>query len=126
MTLNEPQCVHWLGHGVGVHAPGLKCSDADLAVCLHNLVLAHGVAVTALREKSTSDVNIGVVLCGKLCYPDVDTPKAREHAYEKTFSLKNDESWAMTHNIFMDAVMFHKYPDDAPEFINKWKQRIRG
>jgi beta-glucosidase len=48
VTLNEPWCSAWLGHGDGRHAPGL--ADTRYAVeAMHHLLLAHGLGTRALR-----------------------------------------------------------------------------
>jgi beta-glucosidase len=48
-TLNEPWCAAFLGYASGVHAPGLTSPAAALAAA-HHLNLAHGSALSALRE----------------------------------------------------------------------------
>lgn len=58
-TINEPYCVSWLSHYVGHHAPGMRDIRAA-ARSMHNIQLAHGLAVERLR--SAGHGNIGVVL----------------------------------------------------------------
>ncbi len=123
MTINEPQCVVGLGYGNGEHAPGLKLSNEERAICMHHVVLAHGVGAKALRENSSSAVQIGVVPCGRLCYPLADTPENRDAAYRASFRL-TEEDWAFTFNAYMDAVMFHKFDDDAPEFLKEFAASV--
>ena len=49
ITLNEPFCSAMLGHATGEHAPGIK--DLNIAYkVLHNLYLAHGLAVKRFRQ----------------------------------------------------------------------------
>jgi beta-glucosidase len=48
-TLNEPWCSAYLGYASGVHAPGRTEPAAALAA-VHHLNLAHGLAVTAIRD----------------------------------------------------------------------------
>lgn len=118
MTLNEPACIVALGYGNGIHAPGLKLSDRDQADCMQNLVLAHGIASKALRKNSSVPLQIGVVPCGRLCYPLSDTPEAAEASYRATFDLSRD-SWAFTFNSFLDSCIFHRYDDSAPDFLKE-------
>ena len=47
-TINEPWCAAMLGYGAGVHAPGRIDAAAAIAAS-HHLLLAHGLAVDALR-----------------------------------------------------------------------------
>ena len=49
VTLNEPQCFIGQGYSLALHAPGLKCSDRDIVLMAHNVMLAHGKAVKKLR-----------------------------------------------------------------------------
>ena len=48
ITLNEPWCYAFLGHGIGIHAPGEK-SDTRLYEVGHGLLLGHGEAVARYR-----------------------------------------------------------------------------
>jgi beta-glucosidase len=58
--LNEPNVHALLGHGMGVHAPGLT-GLANMLAALHHLNLAQGVALQALRAER-SDLILGTVL----------------------------------------------------------------
>lgn len=58
VTLNEPWCSAFLGYGKGAHAPGR--TDYRLGVAAaHHLNLAHGLAVTAIREQSPA-AHVGI------------------------------------------------------------------
>src|SRR5215207_10037804 len=52
-TLNEPWCSSFLSYTGGAHAPGRQDVAAGLAAG-HHLLLAHGLAVQALRERDPS------------------------------------------------------------------------
>ncbi|GAB1482417.1 GH1 family beta-glucosidase [Treponema sp.] len=59
ITLNEPWCSSYLSYLLGAHAPGLK--DAKAAYkALHNLNLAHGLALKAFRSSGIKG-EIGIV-----------------------------------------------------------------
>lgn len=60
-TLNEPWCAAYLGYGSGAHAPGITDSAAALTA-VHHLNLAHGLAITALKEVVTNDPKYSVTL----------------------------------------------------------------
>ncbi|KQW06506.1 beta-glucosidase [Leifsonia sp. Root4] len=60
-TLNEPWCSAYLGYGSGAHAPGRTDGAAALAA-VHHLNLAHGLAVTALREVVSNDPDFSITL----------------------------------------------------------------
>ncbi|GHD30360.1 GH1 family beta-glucosidase [Streptomyces galbus] len=57
ITLNEPAEHTLLGHALGVHAPGRRLLFDALPVAHHQL-LAHGLAVRALRAAGAGDVGI--------------------------------------------------------------------
>ena len=57
-TINEPWCVAFLSHYLGIHAPGYRDMRAA-ARAMHHVLLAHGTAVGALRDNGAK--NIGIV-----------------------------------------------------------------
>lgn len=122
MTVNEPQCSVLLGHATGEHAPGLILPNEELVKCMYHLMMAHGMAAKALRENAC-DVKVGAALCGRLCYPEDDSEAAREAAYRASFHLSEDD-WMLTFNSFLDGVMFHGYPDGAPEFFKSFMDSV--
>mgnify|MGYP001213381358 FL=1 len=58
-TINEPWCVAFLSHFLGVHAPGHRDLRAA-ARAMHHVLFAHGTAIDALRAAGTK--NLGIVL----------------------------------------------------------------
>jgi beta-glucosidase len=60
-TLNEPWCSAYLGYGSGAHAPG-RMNGAEALAAVHHLNLAHGLAVTALKEVVTNDPDFSITL----------------------------------------------------------------
>ena len=87
MTINEPPCITVLGYGSGIHAPGLQLNDEKLAQIFHILALAHSEAYRRIKAAAGSETRVGIVPCGRLCYPLEDTPENREAAYRATFDL---------------------------------------
>ena len=59
-TLNEPWCSSFLSYTGGAHAPGRQDVAAGLAAA-HHLMLGHGLAVRALRERDAS-LELGITL----------------------------------------------------------------
>jgi beta-glucosidase len=57
ITLNEPYCSAFVGYAEGRHAPGAQEGTGALAAA-HHLLLAHGLAVRALREAGAREVGI--------------------------------------------------------------------
>ncbi len=58
-TINEPWCVAFLSHFLGVHAPGYRDLRAA-ARAMHHVLFTHGTAIDALRAEGTK--NLGIVL----------------------------------------------------------------
>lgn len=69
-TINEPWCVAFLSHYLGVHAPGYRDMRAA-ARAMHHVLLAHGTAVQALRANGAK--NIGIVTNLQKCEPLSDS-----------------------------------------------------
>ena len=67
ITHNEPACASWLGHGLGIHAPGHQSVDEALAAA-HHLLLSHGFAVGELRRWSPR-AEVGIVVDSWPVYP---------------------------------------------------------
>ncbi len=98
--INEPWCVAWLGHGLGVHAPGISDRPTAFRVA-HHTVIAHATAVNAMRAVR-SDLKIGPVL-NQANYPADDlSDSVQAHASEILDAVQN--RW------WMDAIFYGKYP----------------
>jgi beta-glucosidase len=102
ITLNEPWCSAFLGYASGVHAPGRREPAAALRAT-HHLLLAHGLAVTAMREAGcTADIGITVNL-----YP---VHAASDEPADVDAARRLD---GMQNRIFLDPVLRGRYPADV-------------
>ena len=110
-TLNEPQCVIRLGHCMGIHAPGKKYDTQDALLCMHQLLLAHGKAVRAMRE-TDADAEIGIASTGMLAYPEKDTEENIKSA-EKACFVINEDTWSFSHNWVLDPIILGAYPQNC-------------
>ena len=125
MTINEPPCITVLGYGSGIHAPGLQLNDEKLAQIFHILALAHSEAYRRIKAAAGSETRVGIVPCGRLCYPLEDTPENREAAYRATFDLSRDGGrWGFTFNIILDSLIFRRYDDSAPEAVKRFAATV--
>ncbi|MFI0571586.1 GH1 family beta-glucosidase [Streptomyces tendae] len=77
ITLNEPAEHTLLGHALGVHAPGRELLF-DALPAAHHQLLAHGLAVRALRAAGARDV--GIANSHGPTWPASDDPADREAA----------------------------------------------
>jgi beta-glucosidase len=76
-TLNEPWVSAFLGYHAGVHAPGIRDDQAAVDAA-HHLLLAHGLAIQALRTEATG--KLGLVLNPTVVWPASDHPEDVEAA----------------------------------------------
>ncbi len=123
ITLNEPQCFIGLGYAQGLHAPGKRLPEEQVLTAMHNALLAHGLAVQALRANSSGPIRIGLSSTGRLCYPQADTPAGRSAAEAATFALAKDD-WTFTHAWFLDAALLGSYPSDAPPVLARFAASV--
>ena len=123
MTINEPQCVTVLGYGKGIHAPGLILGDEKLAQIFHILALSHSEALRRIKAVSGPETQVGIVSCGRLCYPLADTPENREAAYRASFDLSRGV-WGFTFNIILDSLILRRYDDSAPAAVRRFAETV--
>ncbi|MFI6479479.1 GH1 family beta-glucosidase [Nonomuraea sp. NPDC050663] len=108
ITLNEPFAHTIEGHALGVHAPGQALMLDSLPVAHHQL-LAHGLAVPALRAAGAEQVWIT-----QNCSPAWAATPADQAAADAYSTLHN---W-----LFNDPVLLGRYPDLSafgvePDFV---------
>ena len=101
-TINEPWVAGFLGHLMGLHAPGAQ----DLRTALlaaHTLLLAHGEGMNALRSEMRPGDEAGIVLNLAPCQPAGDSNADLEAAYRVDGFMNR---W------FLDALYRGHYPED--------------
>jgi beta-glucosidase len=101
-TINEPWVAAFLGHLTGDHAPGERNLRLALRAA-HNLLLAHGEGMTALRSEMGPGGQVGIVLNLAPCQPAGDT-NADLEAADRTDGYMN--RW------FLDPLYRGHYPED--------------
>ncbi|AWB48468.1 beta-glucosidase [Gemmobacter aquarius] len=102
-TINEPWCVAWLSHFLGVHAPGLRDIRAA-SRAMHHILLAHGLAVERLRGMGQD--NLGIVLNFDYCQPATDSAGDRRAAGVQD---------AIFNRWFIEGITKGTYPAEALE-----------
>jgi beta-glucosidase len=60
MTMNEMRTFVELGYTLGTHAPGLKLDAGRVAQLNHYVVLAHGLAIRAIRDHAAQGIKVGI------------------------------------------------------------------
>jgi beta-glucosidase len=106
MTTNEFRCFTDLSHMQGIHAPGLKLPPADVNQVRHHGVLAHGLAVQAIRAHAKAGTQVGLAENPTMWVPVIETPEHIEAARKAT---RDDNA------MFLGAVMEGKYIDSYLE-----------
>ncbi|QOC95238.1 beta-glucosidase [Micromonospora craniellae] len=100
ITLNEPFVHMSLGHGTGEHAPG-RTLLFDAFPVAHHQLLGHGLAVAALRARSSSPVAIANNYSPVRVLGDGAADGAAGHAYE-----------ALHNRLFTDPLLGRGYPTE--------------
>jgi beta-glucosidase len=103
-TLNEPWCSAFLGHDIGVFAPGVQDRPSSL-LAAHHLMLAHGLGVQAWRSVRR-DTQLGIVLNPELCDPASDAPHDAAAA-RMTEIERND--------VFLNPLFNREWPSEVIE-----------
>ena len=99
--INEPWVVAWLGHGIGIHAPGIK-DRASAFAAAHHTVMAHAASTNAMRAVR-SDILTGPVLNQANYVPDDMNDSFQTHTAEVLDAVQN--------RFWMDAFMYGSYPE---------------
>jgi len=110
-TFNEPSVIVWDGYVGGEHAPGIK-NDQKLALQVtHNLMVAHGLAVQALRGVDPA-LQVGIVLTHWNKEPASDDPADIAAA---------DYAWKTQDTAFLHPIFSGHY---HPEFIDAMQGQL--
>ncbi|WP_375165438.1 GH1 family beta-glucosidase [Streptomyces sp.] len=105
ITLNEPAEHTLLGHALGTHAPGERLMFGALPVAHHQL-LAHGLAVRALRAAGAAEV--GITNSHGPTWPASPEPVDVEAA---------DFYDVLLNRLFADPVLLGAYPEGFGELM---------
>lgn len=105
ITLNEPAEHTLLGHALGQHAPGRQLLF-DALPAAHHQLLAHGLAVSALRAAGADD--IGIANSHGPTWPASDGAEDREAA---------DFYDVLLNRLFSDPLITGRYPEVITELL---------
>lgn len=111
ITFNEPQVFIDVGHRSGYHAPGDKLEFAQVLTAAHNVLLAHGKAVQAIRAHSRIESQAGLALAATVRIPATESPEDVEAARQSMFSVRARNCWSNTW--WAEPVFFGRYPEDG-------------
>jgi beta-glucosidase len=102
MTTNEIVCFTDLSYKQGQFAPGLQLGDAQVNQVRHHGVLAHGLAVRAIRANSPGGTLVGLAENPVVYVPVIETAEHIE-ATKRAFREENAP--------FLTAIMEGRYTD---------------
>ncbi len=101
-TFNEPWVIANLGHRTGEMAPGLKSQKSCLQV-IHNILLAHGMGVQAIRAIDPA-AQAGIV---QILFPTDPASDSESDRQAAEFAWRKDSAW------FLDPLFKAQYPPDV-------------
>jgi beta-glucosidase len=104
-TLNECAAFVELGHGSGVHAPGLKLPPGRLNQVRHHALLAHGLAVQAIRARSRAGTQVGPAENISVCIPAIETSENIRAAELATRELNAPYLTAIMEGRYLDSFL---------------------
>jgi beta-glucosidase len=105
ITLNEPQVVAHNGYRTGAHAPGLR-DGAAAAAATHHLLLGHGLAVRALRDRLPAGTQIGITLDSHPVQVLGDAPQADVEQARLIID-------ASLNGLYLEPLLDGRYPEHA-------------
>jgi len=117
MTINEPQVIINHGMVIGVHAPGLKLTLGEALSAGHNLLLAHGRAVSVIRDRTKRPASVGFAPVGFLRRPVSNDQRDIDAARISTFEVDSSTVWNSAW--WMDPVYLGEYPQQGIEAYGK-------
>ncbi len=103
MTTNEFVCFTDLGYKTGQFAPGLKLADAAVNQIRHHAILAHGLAVQAIRANTPSGTQVGLAENAIVYVPVIESAEHIEAAHKATRDGNAQ---------FLTTLLEGKYPDN--------------
>jgi beta-glucosidase len=104
-TLNECAAFVELGYGSGVHAPGLKLAPGRLNQVRHHVLLAHGLAVQAIRARSRAGTQVGPAENISVAIPAIETAENIRAAEVATRELNAPYLTAILEGRYLDSFL---------------------
>jgi beta-glucosidase len=128
ITINEAPCIIGTGYMEGRFAPGLTLSVKEGLNAAHNLLLAHGSMVQALRAAAPQKIQVGFVHCGAAHYPASESEEdiAAYRRAQSAVEVKPGVPDMSSLTYWLDPVYkgtypraaWESFPDDMPVIRN--------
>ena len=104
MTFNEPSVFIMMAYVMGSFAP-FKHAIFSYKNCLRHMLLAHGKAVTLIREVAKTAPKIGLAMAATTYIPDSEDPAGLRDAAIKSFETQVGEG---SNALYMDPIALGK------------------
>ena len=114
-TLNEPGVIAWDGYCSGEHAPGEQDFVKTRQVA-HNLMVAHGLAVQAIRAVNP-ELQVGIVLNQWMSDAADDDPRSRQQA---------EDAWNQGETTFLHPIFKGYYHPAQVAFASETLPDVRA
>jgi beta-glucosidase len=124
-TTNEVVCFIDLSYGQGNHAPGKRLPAGRLNQARHHGLLAHGLALQAVRANARKPVSVGVAENPSLCTPILDAPDHIAAARTAMREINAPILTAMLEGRYTDSFL-SAAGKDAPRFTAEEMKLIGG
>jgi beta-glucosidase len=115
MTMNEMSSFVDIGYRDGRHAPGLKLPPAGVNQVRHHAVLAHGLAVQAIRAHAKPGTKVGLAENANAAVPIIETPEHIAAAVKAYREVNAGYLTVVMEGKYTDAYLTH-HGVDAPKF----------
>lgn len=112
-TLNEPWCSAFLSYRLGIHAPGLTDDRLGFQAA-HHLLLAHGLALPAMRANAPKSDH-GIVLNFTPAYPNTDSEADRQAA-----EYSDEEN----SHFYLQPLLTGEYPEAVSKRHPEWMPTV--
>ena len=125
LTFNEPQIFIGLGMHMGALAPFERNDEDTLMLISRHFFLAHGRAVSALRQEGKQPLKIGLAPTGDVFLPENDSPEAVEKARRASFAMERG-SFTMGNSWWADSIFLGRFSEDAEKLFGDKLPRFTG
>jgi beta-glucosidase len=114
-TINEFSCFTDDGYRWGGKAPGLRLPMREVCQLRHHAVLAHGLAVAALRANARKPIRVGLAENAPICVPVIETEEHIAAARKAQREINAPFLTAVLEGKYLNSYL-NEMGKDAPQF----------
>ncbi len=114
-TINEFSCFTDDGYRWAAKAPGLQLPMREVCQLRHHAVLAHGLAVAALRANASKPIRVGLAENAPVCVPVIETEEHIAAARKAQREINAPFLTAVLEGKYLDSYL-NEMGKDAPKF----------